>query len=430
MALKTGNSKIIVGYDLGKNNCRISYCSAQSNGVETAPSIAGTQIYNIPTVLCKKYEANQWLYGNEALRTAEAQEGILIDDLLRMALDGEPVMIEGEAYQPVALLSLFLKKSLGLLSAVGPIERIGAFLITCDRMNAETMEILKSALEGAELKAKYLYFQNYEESFYQYMIHQPEELSAYQTLLFDREGTQLKVLRMRTNAKTSPKTVLVTEEVYEDVFEKTFPEAGGELDGSCDAQLDQRMLKLTEQICGNDRISSVYLVGDGFDRDNLTGTLQYLCRGRRVFLGSNLYSQGACLGMMERLRPSAAGKRFAMLSSSKLKANIGMKVRRQGQETYYALLDAGCNWYEAQADCECYLQNENTFELVITPLNDKQGKIAQMTLEGLAAGIARIYVHLKMTAEDILTITVEDLGFGEFRSPQGQVWTEEVRLYE
>ena len=86
MILKTGNSKMIVGYDLGQSNSQISYYSADTTKVVTAASVAGTQIYNIPTVLCKKYGVNQWLYGKEALRAATADEGILVDNLVSLAL--------------------------------------------------------------------------------------------------------------------------------------------------------------------------------------------------------------------------------------------------------------------------------------------------------------------------------------------------------
>ena len=40
-----------------------------------------------------------------------------------------------------------------------------------------------------------------------------------------------------------------------------------------------------------------------------------------------------------------------------MKSNIGMKVRRQGEESYQALLDAGINWYEAQNTMEFYLRS-------------------------------------------------------------------------
>lgn len=37
--------------------------------------------------------------------------------------------------------------------------------------------------------------------------------------------------------------------------------------------------------------SSVYLVGDGFDGDWMKMSLSYMCKGRRAFIGKNLYSK-------------------------------------------------------------------------------------------------------------------------------------------
>lgn len=426
MILKSGNSKIIVGYDLGHTCSQISYYSADTKKVETAASVAGTQIYNIPTVLCKRCQANQWLYGREAVRAAEAEEGILVDNLLRLAMDGEPVRIEDKPYDPVALLTLFIKRSLGLLAMAGTIDRIGAFLITCRQLDSRLMEVLSQALAGVGLKAKHICFQSYEESFYQYMIHQPKELWEFQTVLLHYDEQLIRVYRMESNGRTTPRAMTIGQEEYPFLFaqENAKPE---EEDGR---QMDEEFLQLVTHICGNERISAIYLIGEFFNPEWMKESLRFLCRGRRVFLGSNLYSQGACLGMMERLKPSAAAMNSVLLGTDKLKANIGMRVARQGEDSYCALLDAGTSWYEAVRDCEYYLQEENSFELVITPLNGKKGKLARMTLEGLPEGIARIRLHLQMENEQKLQITVEDLGFGEFRPASGRTWQEEIMLYE
>ncbi|MBQ8231294.1 MAG: hypothetical protein IJZ34_05145 [Lachnospiraceae bacterium] len=418
MILKSGNSKIIVGYDLGNKNSQISYYSAETSKVETASSVAGTQIYNIPTVLCKKYQVNQWLYGKEALRAAEQDEGILVDDLLQLALDGEPVQIEEEPYDPVALLTLFVKRSLSLLSMAGSIDRIGAFLISCEQMDGEMIDLLGRVLAGVGLKARHICFQSYEESFYQYMIHQPEELRLFQTVMFRFEMPVLKVSKMQSNGKTAPKAVMIEQEEYE------LPADMGE------ASFDAEFLEIAEKVCRNDRISAVYLVGEDFTQDIMKESLHYLCQGRRVFLGNNLYSQGACLGMMERLKASTVGRSHVLLGKDKLKANIGMRAVRKGEDSYFALLDAGTNWYEAVTECECYLRKEDSLELVIAPLNGKNGKIAQMSLDGMPPGIARIHLQLQMLDEERLEVTVEDLGFGEFRPASHQLWKEEMRLYD
>ncbi len=418
MILKSGNSKIIVGYDLGKKNSQISYYSAETSKVETASSVAGTQIYNIPTVLCKKYGMNQWLYGKEALRASEQDEGILVDDLLQLALDGEPVQIEEEPYDPAALLTLFVKKSLSLLSMAGSLDRIGAFLISCEQMDSDMIELLGRVLSGVGLKARHICFQSYEESFYQYMIHQPEELRAFQTVMFRMESPVLKVSKMQSNGRTTPKAVMIEQEEYE--FPKDMDEAS----------FDVEFLEIAEKVCRNDRISAVYLVGEDFTQDTMKESLHYLCQGRRVFLGNNLYSQGACLGMMERLKASTAGRSYVLLGQDKLKANIGMRAVRKGEDSYCALLDAGTNWYEAITECECYLHEEDSLELVIAPLNGKNGKIARMTLDGMPAGIARIHLKLQMLSEERLEVVVEDLGFGEFRPAGHQIWKEEIGLYD
>ncbi len=431
MILKSGNSKMIVGYDLGHSNSQISYYTADTSKVETAASVAGTQIYNIPTVLCKKYGVNQWLYGKEALRAAAEDEGILVDNLLTLALDGETVQVEGEPYDPVALLTLFVKKSLSLLSAAGSVEKIGAFLITCEQMDERLMQVLGRVVAGAGIKARHICFQNYEESFYQYMIHQPQELWAFAAVMMQWEGSKILSYRMETNGRTTPKAVFVRREEYDfrqaGEYSNTFSSENAveSYDGP-----DREFREIARKVCGEERVSAVYLIGEAFDSDRMKESLRYLCQGRRVFLGSNLYSQGACLGMMERLKPSGMGKSCVLLGTDKLKSNVGLQVCRRGEESYFALLNAGTNWYEAANDCEFYLREENSFNLVVTPLNGRKGKIARMTLEGLPAGEARIHLSVQMTDEEQLSVTAEDLGFGELRAAGHQVWKEALRLYD
>ncbi len=431
MILKSGNSKMIVGYDLGRSNSQISYYSADTTKVETAASVAGTQIYNIPTVLCKKYGVNQWLYGKEALKAVSSEEGILVDGLLALALDGESVLIEGEPYDPVALLTLFVKKSLSVLGAAGGVERIGAFLITCEHMDERLMQVLSRVVAGAGIKARHICFQSYEESFYQYMIHQPEELHAFGAVMLRWEGDKIYSSRMETNAKATPRAVFVRHGEY---GFRPAPRGDEEISEGEPAALmagaDRQLKEIAVRVCGEDRISSVYLIGEGFDGDWMTESLRYLCQGSRVFLGSNLYSQGACLGMMERLRPSSMGEANVLLGTNKLKSNVGLFVRRQGADSYLVLLNAGTNWFEAKGQCEFYLREQNSFELAVTPLNGKKSKVARMTLEGLPAGEARIRLSVQMEEEEKLQVEAEDLGFGEFRRATHQLWKESLGLYE
>lgn len=53
------SEKIIVGYDLGNEYSQISFSRSEAGEVETISQVAGTEIYNIPTVLCKRNGVNQ-----------------------------------------------------------------------------------------------------------------------------------------------------------------------------------------------------------------------------------------------------------------------------------------------------------------------------------------------------------------------------------
>ena len=106
-----------------------------------------------------------------------------------------------------------------------------------------------------------------------------------------------------------------------------------------------------------------------------------------------------------------------------------MKVLRQGEESYYALLDAGMNWYEAETEMEFYIQDGNGFQVTVTPLTGRNGKQAQILLEDLPGSMARIHARFYLEEENCLTVEARDLGFGEFRPSQGHVWKEKIPLF-
>lgn len=417
MLLSANNDKIIIGYDLTNTCSQISYCSIKEDSeVSTLSSVAGEENYDIPTVLCKKCGVNQWLIGNEALRFCEEnpQEGILVDNLLKSAIEGETLLLEGEAYEPENLLTLFVKRSLKLLAAITPLEKVLALMFTCEELDRRTIEVLNVVSSGLGLKKTQVYYQNYTESFYSYMIYQPGELWSFKTLLFDYRSEELKYMCMECNKKTTPIVVYIDRESLE-------------FDGS-----DEQMLEISRELMGSERVSAVYLIGERFAQGWMKQSLKFLCDTRRVFQGNNLYSKGACFCLMERLQGSEIGNEYVFLGNDKLKANIGMHVRKRGEEAYYALLDAGTNWYELEYTCELYLQDEDMFEFVVTPLIGKEKKIIRMPLEGLGlkkGEAARVRLHLHLTQEDRVCVRVEDLGFGEFRASTTNVWEKEMELY-
>ena len=81
-----GNSdsrRFVLGYDLGDKVSQISYLASDADMPETLSVLAGSELYNIPTILCKRKEVNQWFYGKEATRHIEDGDGYEVKKALK-----------------------------------------------------------------------------------------------------------------------------------------------------------------------------------------------------------------------------------------------------------------------------------------------------------------------------------------------------------
>ncbi|MBP3475311.1 MAG: hypothetical protein J6K48_03200 [Lachnospiraceae bacterium] len=427
---KLHNGSVLVGYDLGEQYSQISYCIYGQGDVEMVATVVGTRQYNIPTILCKRKGANQWYYGKDAVNHREEEDMFPVEGLIALAKKGETVELDGETYDPVALLTLFIKRSMTLLSLIASIENIDGIMFTVDELDDRMVEVLAQAAANLNLKTSRIYFQSHTESFYFFVLHQPPELWNYQVIACEHNGMRLKTYRMECNKRTTPVVVLIEEQIYETLV---LPEESEEETIREDAYrlADERFLGILQKMCEGRIVSSAYLLGDGFRAGWDERSLQFLCRNRRVFRGNNLFSRGACYGLLEKLDPGEVGQKHVFLGKDKLKSNIGMNVLRQGRESYFALLDAGENWYEVQKECEFLLGNEKEIAFVITPLDGKNRVIKEIPLKNAGvSGVSytRYRMEVSMCAPDTVQIKVTDLGFGEFFPASGQVWEERFQV--
>ena len=427
---KPHKGSVFAGCDLVERYTQISYCFFEEGDVETVAPVMGTKQYNIPFMLCKRKGTNQWLYGKEAVKSSEEEDMFPVEGLLTLAREGGEIEVDGESYDPAALLTLFIKKSLGLLSIIAPPENISAFMFTVDGMDDRMVEILLHVAANLNLKTERVYFQSHTESLYSFMLHQPSQLWAYQVVICEHDGRYLKTYRMECNKRTTPIVALIEEASYETLV-VPMEEEPEDVKKDAFRLADERFLGILENLCEGHVVSSAYLLGDGFREEWHKRSLQFLCRNRRVFQGNNLFSKGAVYSLMEKFSPSEAGQTHIFLGKDKLKANIGMHVLRQGKESYYALLDAGENWYELHKSCEILLGEEKSLSFVVTPLTGNNAETRTVPLTGAretGAPFTRYAIEVDMASHDTVRVVVTDLGLGEFFPSRGQRWEETFQI--
>lgn len=426
---KKSSKKVVVGYDLGRERAQISYCGLEESEPETVSAVAGTEQYNIPAVLCKRRGVSQWYYGKEAVKFAEEEDGILVEELLTLAERGEDVLVEGESFDPAALLTLFVKRSLSLLGMRVSLNQIEALMFTVEELTPRIVDVLGKVAAGLQLKAKHVAFQNYSESFYAYTLHQEREIWKNDVVIFEYYHS-LKMLCLECNRRTRPQVVFTWQRDFPEIERRVWKEDEAERQVQME-ELDALFLHLAGEALSDRVVSTIFLLGDGFKESWMKESLKLLCRNRRVFQGNNLYSKGACHGMKERLQPSREWQEYVYLGDEKLKSNVGLRALRQGEESYFAVLDAGTNWYEASSEFDIILEDGNTVEFVITPLTGGNVTGRTVSLEGLPerpARTTRLNVQVEMASVNQVIITIMDKGFGELFKSSGKAWTRTITV--
>jgi hypothetical protein len=170
-------------------------------------------------------------------------------------------------------------------------------------------------------------------------------------------------------------------------------------------------------------ISTVYLVGDGFDGDWMQNSLNFMCRGRRAFMGKNLFSKGACYAAYARDHEEAW--QYIYMGENEMKFNLSLKVRDRGKVAFYNLISAGKNWFETRGECELILSGSPEVDFWKQLPNSREAKIETLELTDLPRRpdrTTRLRITASPVADDKIEIEIKDLGFGEIFRGTDKVW--------
>lgn len=385
-------NKYVIGFDLGIEYSQVSYCRLDQSMPETFSMVNGEEQFNIDTKL--NYKENRWF----------AQD---------------------------VPIGQFIRKTLSLMSNFFRIEDIAAIAFNLYQTDTSLMDELEQAVLDLRIKKCKVFFMTNQDSFFQYMIHQPEEMWLHDVVLFDYRKEGITSFQMQVNRRTRPQVCYILEDFQEDTKIEDLSKLLPEEKTSFYNKMDVKLLEIAQKQCERRPVSSIFLLGDIFSKDWCKQSLKYLCRGRRVFQGNNLFSKGACYGAREKMMPSSISDTIVFLSEDKLMANLGIYCIKDNEEVYVPLLNAGEHWFEAKKDIDLILAKENKLSINVTPVDGGQTKRVEMTLDGLHVRgnkTNRIGFSVSMRDAKTVDLTIVDKGFGDFYASTGQVWKESFEL--
>lgn len=404
---------LYIGVDLNDKYALLSYFTETMTEPETVSTIAGSEIYQIPLSLYKKKGIGQWYFGQDAKNMAKAEGGVCIDDLYRRAYEAEKIEIEENFYDTKDLLAVFFRKILMLPRHLSGQMKITSLGITVSDLNAKATEVLREVMKKIGIEKEQFFMIDYKESFYYYALNQDKELWGHDVALFSYEEEELKEYYLQRKENTTPQMIELIEEDY------------GELSGDRDLEFTA----IVKKAFMGKIVSSVFLVGAGFEGDWMKQSIQMLCRGRRAFLGKNLYSKGVCYAACVKAGVIPWG--FAYIGDNKLQFNVSLKVRDKEKVEFYSLLSAGDGCYEETAECEVILDDVPRIDFWLQYPKSKEAKIESLELTNLPKRenkTTRLRISLRPLSEEEVEVQIKDLGFGELYKSSEQIWKYSLRM--
>ena len=412
-----------VGIDLNKKYTQISCLGPKMTEPKTLSQTGNDEIFSIPMCICQKKGTDEWLCGFDAAGYASDPDYTGVWDLFDAALANRQIVIDGENLDGRMLFALYLQKLLMIAGARYGFRNIDRIIFTTKNVTLQMLDVIEYISEYMPAPKDRILIKDYKETFYYYALKQSNELKLHEIYLFNYEGDELLLYRLERNEKTTPKVVSVKEVRY-DKF------AVGPLGiHKKEADKDALFEEVVKDNIKGHIVSTIYLVGDGFDGGWMHRAVPIIVKERHAFIGKNLFSRGACYGC--GISEASTEWPYIYLGDSKTQVNILLEVEDRNKSRLVTLISAGENWYETSGCVSVILEEGEEFDIILRAPDGSETRRQTISLSGLKDRenrTTRLEIYARPEAENEIYFKVTDMGFGEIYPSSGKAFEYRITI--
>jgi len=404
---------LIIGYDLCKDFCRISYFEEGASEPKDLAFSDEENPYLVQNSICKRKGEDLWLIGQDAYETALLGDGTIVDKLLRFVALSGSATFEGVQYSAEELLTHFLSETLNVLFAKTGTREVREIVYSVQELNSRVLDAVIRCTKALGIERKKIHIISHTESYLFYVLSQRRELWSNLSVLYDLSGDGLNYYELEVLRGQQPNVARA---------ERTFLEEGFSLDiletqSGC-RMADSIMTSCVDRMISRKLISSCYLSGKGMESCQEWGKnfLKVLCSRRKVFFIENLFAKGAVYAACDHFRTTSAYP-YRILCEGRITVEIGLDVCQGVSQKNLTLAKAGDNWYETRAEFDFIPDQETSLRMKVKKMGERFPALIEVPLDDFLTGgnkRKRIHAELEFIREDAFRVTLKDAGFGEF----------------
>ena len=251
-------------------------------------------------------------------------------------------------------------------------------------------------------------------AFVEYVFHQERVVWDRSTLLMDYSENCLQYILVEQIRRSKQKAYRASlEEINLEDYDIE----------DRDPELDFKFSRLMKQFLVKNPAHIIFLTGKGFEGNWMKRTLTYLCAGRRVFLGQNLYANGACLIGTGNISFMDEGM-LLMQGPDMVYHTVGLITQESGRAQYVPITSIGREWYNTKGSVDIILDKSQKVEFFYHNTKENEIECATCEIKDLPTRppkTTRMHIEVQFTSETEGVILLKDLGFGTMFPATGKV---------
>ncbi len=434
-----GEMKLYLGLDIGPEYTQLSYYNVDTGKPESVYHSDAKDTYLLPNILFYSHshiksdameeKANNlnypgWCSGAKASACRFEDDGVLIDHIYQKVIMNEEFEVAGKTYKAkellVMLLALHIKQFTDELENF-VIEKLVVTIADADILLIKAVRGLAAVLKLPDDNFDIV---SHLDSGLYYIFSQPESLRNNSVALFDFGSEGLDYYRIDIARNKIPAIISVPHKDYKETFH--FAAFGRDKEG-----MDDKFNEIVKALMSETYISAVFLTGTGFSDNWMKRSAATLCQGRRVFVGQNIYTKGACYRAYGG-KYSEAFDGYFVDAEHTVKSDIGISLLDE-KDTFCPIVTGGNEWFNTKGRLYVFLNETNRLKLVFKNILTGKVKSEVIEIHGLPLRppkTTKISLELEFVSAKKGAVIIRDVGFGELFPTTNRIYRKEFCLDE
>lgn len=429
--------QLYLGLDLSPEYTQLSFYNMDTREPESVYQNEARDTYLLPNILFYSnlkrrseekaeqpsiYDYPGWCAGAKASACRFEEEGVLVDRIYQKVLMNEGCIVEGRTYKAKELLVRMLVLHIRQFMEERGKCQIKKLVVTVADTDILIIKAIRELATVLRLKEDQFDIVSHLDSGLFYIFNQPEPLRNNSVSLFDFCSDGLDYYRIDITRNKTPEVVKVIHTDYKNDF--NFAKFGKNKD-----DMDEAFDNIVKKLMSETYISSVFLTGIGFAENWMKHSAATLCQGRRVFVGQNIYTKGACYRAIGGVCKEPL-KRYFIDTDYTVKSDIGISLLDE-KDTFCPIVTGGEEWFNTKGRLSIFLNDINTLKLVYRDILSDKTKVEAIEIHGLPLRppkTTKISLEVEFADAKRGAVIIRDAGFGDMYPTTNKIYRKEFDL--